>query len=105
MGVSYGEKLTFVGDAKNPIWIGKRKEMADLLSKEFFEVYDLWRRHKAGFGLPVNPYDMRPDFFDILTDFSLYYDREFSHGSVLLKYAGSIIEHQRVLIKSLGRRR
>lgn len=42
-----GDKLTFLGDVKNPVAIGKKKDLWANLDEEFFQILDLWRWHRA----------------------------------------------------------
>lgn len=42
-----GDKLTFLGDVKNPVAIGKKKDLWTNLDEEFFQILDLWRWHRA----------------------------------------------------------
>jgi len=42
------DRLYFVGNVKNPVAIGKKGELFDLVDEEFFEILDLYRWHKCG---------------------------------------------------------
>ena len=43
-----GEKLTFLGDVKNPIAVGKKRDLWENLDVEFFQIVELWRWFRAG---------------------------------------------------------
>ena len=43
-----GDKLTFLGDVKNPIAIGKKKDLWANLDEEFYSILELWRWFRAG---------------------------------------------------------
>ena len=43
-----GDKLTFLGDVKKPIAIGKKKDLWANLDEEFFQILELWRWVRAG---------------------------------------------------------
>lgn len=42
-----GDKLTFLGDVKNPVAVGKKRDLWANLDEEFFQILDLWRWHRA----------------------------------------------------------
>lgn len=42
-----GEKLTFLGDVKNPVAVGKKRDLWANLDDEFFQILDLWRWHRT----------------------------------------------------------
>lgn len=53
-----GEKLTFLGDVKTPVAIGKKKNLWANLDEEFWQILDLWRWHRAGLIEILNlPYE------------------------------------------------
>ena len=54
-----GDKLTFLGDVKNPIAIGKKKDLWANLDEEFYRIHELWRWHRAGL-IDINhlPYEI-----------------------------------------------
>lgn len=54
-----GDKLTFLGDVKKPIAIGKKKDLWANLDDEFFQILELWRWVRAGL-LNINslPYEI-----------------------------------------------
>ena len=43
-----GDKLTFLGDVKNPIAVGKKRDLWTNLDDEFFQILELWRWVRAG---------------------------------------------------------
>ena len=43
-----GDKLTFLGDVKNPIAVGKKRDLWANLDEEFYSILELWRWHRAG---------------------------------------------------------
>ena len=43
-----GDKLTFLGDVKNPIAVGKKRDLWENLDDEFFQILELWRWFRAG---------------------------------------------------------
>ena len=43
-----GDKLTFLGDVKNPIAVGKKRDLWANLDDEFFQIFELWRWFRAG---------------------------------------------------------
>lgn len=53
-----GDKLTFLGDVKNPVAVGKKRDLWANLDDEFSQILDLWRWHRAGL-ININnlPYD------------------------------------------------
>ena len=53
-----GDKLTFLGDVKKPVAVGKKRDLWANLDDEFFQILDLWRWHRAGL-ININnlPYD------------------------------------------------
>ncbi len=42
-----GDKLTFLGDVKKPVAVGKKRDLWANLDDEFFQILDLWRWHRA----------------------------------------------------------
>lgn len=43
-----GDKLTFLGDVKNPIAVGKKRDLWANLDEEFYSILELWRWFRAG---------------------------------------------------------
>lgn len=43
-----GDKLTFLGDVKKPIAVGKKRDLWANLDDEFYSILDLWRWFRAG---------------------------------------------------------
>lgn len=42
------DKLTFLGDVKHPVAIGRKRDLWKNLDDEFFQILELWRWHRAG---------------------------------------------------------
>lgn len=52
LGEDLGEKQIVVGQTNAPIWIGPVSEAKKFFTPEFELTFELWRRFKAGMGLP-----------------------------------------------------
>lgn len=54
-----GDKLTFLGDVKNPIAVGKKRDLWANLDEEFYSILELWRWHRAGLiDINLLPYEI-----------------------------------------------
>jgi len=86
-GVNYGDKLTFVGEGSNPLWIGKRREVQSLFDQDFHMVYTIWRKVHIGWGWPDGkPWgDQDPEIVDIVETMEYYHRYKWSFEAAALK--------------------
>lgn len=54
VSVKQKEKKIFIGKASSPIAVIKRGDIASYVTEEVGEMYHIWSRFNAGFGLPYS---------------------------------------------------
>jgi hypothetical protein len=76
LGEDLGEKQIIVGSPKNPVWIGPASEAKGFFTPEFDLIFELWRRFKAGMGLPGKGswLDEEPDIADAILIFQEHWE-------------------------------
>lgn len=86
--------MTFIGDKNDPLWIGKLKDKAKLLTPEHYGLFDVWQKFNAGFGLPGGrPWDeYDPDLIDYLMYIQNYWKAKKSVDAAKIKLAETTIE-------------
>lgn len=72
----YKDKRHFIGDFKNPLWVGTKGEVQSLFTEDFYTMYEYWRYFRSGFGLPLSgPWtEQNPIVMDCLLSMQEYYE-------------------------------
>ena len=100
----YEDRMHFIGPVRAPIWIGKKREVADLITEEFWYYFQAWRMFNVGLGLPdpgLWP-DQDPTLVDVIAGFQEIYRVHFSAEAEMLQGVGVIIGGLKQAVHLLG---
>jgi hypothetical protein len=83
-----------IGDAKNPVYTCKKKEVKSLFSKDFWYVHEVWKYFHLGFGLPNGkPWGVQnPDLMECLAAMESHYQYNFSHEHYTIDCLNALIK-------------
>lgn len=104
MGEDFGESKTFIGDVKHPLWIGKKKDMASLMTEEAYFYIDLWQKYNMGFGLPFKGHWLDADeaLVSLIIQMENHYRVNFSPEAATIKMLQLIVDGQGIITKQIG---
>lgn len=85
LGEDLGEKQIIVGSANNPVWIGPVSEAKEFFTPEFDLIFELWRRFKAGMGLPGKGswLDEEPEIADAILIFQEHWEVVYKNRPII----------------------
>lgn len=98
--------MKVVGPATNPIWIGKKSEIPNLFTEQFWRIYEIWRMQNLGFGFPdgVAYNHLEPVILEAVAQMEEHYRKEFSHENYIRSAVEPAINRLDAIIK-VNRRR
>lgn len=89
------DRSFFIGPVEAPLHVCKRKEVAELFTRDFGFYLEIWSYFHYGFGLPGGRSwdELDPDLASILLGMEAHYRKYFSVEIVQIKYLEGIINH------------
>ena len=87
-----------IGKGEAPILIIKKGKVQSLFTEEFREIYEIWKYHNAGFGLPDGKFynDLDPFVSECIYNMEMYHRMNFSQGHVSNIYLESLLKSRAV---------
>ena len=46
------KRKVYLGEYTNPVWMGTRQELHELITDDFYGYLEIWRTKRSGMGLP-----------------------------------------------------
>lgn len=93
------ERWHIIGTGDNPIYICKKKEVAELFTPFFFECLKFWNYYHNKIKPPgIKEWtDLDPDILEPIMQMENHYKQHFSAEVIIVQYLESIIKHIRAL--------